>query len=476
MNEFLETLALDAESVRSYDKNGNLHVKVSPLTKVQVRPYYGSEIPGWEKLGLDPQKIYRGYCPAEELSKASMIESTNGIPIQLEHHPDYADDPKLDTRIGSTGTDGAFRYPYLENSLHFTVEDAIKRILDGSMRELSLSYRYLPDFTAGKTPDGEDYDFVMRDISANHVALVESGRAGHDVLVRDSQMQEKSMDVTDKTKGAVDGSPEVEKKEVALASEIAKAANGIVDLHKTDEEGNVMDKESETTATDEDKDAAIKRIIEELIEKGLSPEDAESFAGKLKDLAYAPDEAQDSDETEACDSDEECAEDEDDQEDPSEKLIADGLKACGYDSEPEEFQKAFAEGVRYGEKKEKEEPEKLDREHESEGEKRALGEDSALKRIERRIARKFEAMEECEKTLGKVRFNAYDSASDVYLAALKQEGVKTKGISAAAARDVYRAFMAGKRMGKKNGLAQDSAIKKTDSLLSSKLNQIKKGV
>lgn len=467
-----ETLALDAESVRHYDNNGNLHVKVSHLTKVQVRPYYGSEIPGWERLRLDPKRIYKGFCPAEELSKQETIESTNGIPIQLEHHPDYADAPQLETRIGSTGTDGAFRFPYLDNSLHFTVEDAIKRILDGSMRELSLSYRYTPDFTAGKTPDGEDYDFVMRDITANHVALVEQGRAGHDVLVQDSQMQVKHMDeMTDKTKGAADGEPEVEKKEVALAAEIAKAAKGIVDLHSTDEEGNVVDKGAEPVATDEDKDAAIKRIMAEMVAKGMKPEDAASFMDKLQDLAYNPDTAEDEDETQ-------CASDEDEpkEADPYEQLIADGLKACGYDSEPEEFQKAFAEGVRYGEKKEKEEPKKLDREHESEGEKRALGEDSALKAVERRIARRFEAMEECEKTLGKVRFNAYDSAEDVYLAALKQEGVRTKGIAPAAARDVYRAFMAGKKLGKDSGLAQDSAPKKTESLLSSKLNQIKKGV
>ena len=31
------------------------------------------------------------------------------------------------------------------------------------------------------------YDFIMRDIRANHVALVEEGRAGADVLVYDSK-------------------------------------------------------------------------------------------------------------------------------------------------------------------------------------------------------------------------------------------------------------------------------------------------
>lgn len=479
MNNDRYLLALDAESVRRYDKNGNLHVTVSHLTKAQVRPYYGHEVPDWERLMLDPQKIYRGYCPPEELSKPETIESTNGIPIQLNHHPDYADAPQIKTRVGSTGTDGAFRAPYLDNSLHFTVEDAIKRIVDGSMRELSLSYRYTPDFIPGKTPDGEDYDFVMRDITANHVALVEQGRAGRDVLVQDSHLREaQPMDVTEKNAApvaAADGDPAVEKKEVALADAIAAAANGIKDLHEQDEEGNVVDKPAEEAqAADEDKDAAIKRIIAEMVSKGMKPEDAEGFADALKGLAYT--EAED-DEIELGEDDGEGDEKPAEDNDECAQLIQDGLKACGYDDEPEEFQKAFAEGVRYGERKEKTEPEKLDREHESEGEERALGQDAALKRVERRIARRFTAMDECAQTLGRVRFNAYDSAEGVYLAALKQEGVSIKGVRPEAARAAYLAFMAGKKVSAKRSLAQDAQLKtgRADSILSTKLSQIKKG-
>lgn len=470
-----ERLALDAQSVRRYDNNGNLHVAVSHLTKAQVRPYYGSEIIGWQRLKLEPTKVYYGYAPPEELSRPETIESTNGIPIQLDHHPDYADDPQLKTRVGSTGTDGAFREPYLDNSLHITVENAIRRILDGSMRELSLAYSYTPDFTSGKTPEGDPYDFIMRDISANHVALVEQGRAGRDVLVQDSQLREVGpMDDKEKTTPAADGDPAVEKKEVALARAIGEAAKGIEDLHTQDQEGNVIDKpaEDEPVAEDEDKDAAIKRIIAEMVSKGMKPEDAEGFADALKGLAYAEAEAED-EEINIGEEAEKPAEDEDE----CAQLIQDGLKACGYDEEPEEFQKAFAEGVRYGERKEKTDPEKLDREHESEGEERALGQDAALKRVERRIARRFTAMDECAQTLGRVRFNAYDSAESVYLAALEQEGVSIKGVRPEAARTAYLAFMAGKKVSAKRSLAQDAQLKtgKADSILSTKLSQIKKG-
>ena len=75
----IEKIALDAQSKRTYDENGFLHVSISPLTRVQVAPYRGCEIPGWQELGLEPERVYRGYRPASELSKPETIESVNGI-------------------------------------------------------------------------------------------------------------------------------------------------------------------------------------------------------------------------------------------------------------------------------------------------------------------------------------------------------------------------------------------------------------
>ena len=55
------SVALDSTSVRTVDDNGFLHVEKSPLTRVQVAPYYGKEIAGWRELGLDPEQIYHAY-------------------------------------------------------------------------------------------------------------------------------------------------------------------------------------------------------------------------------------------------------------------------------------------------------------------------------------------------------------------------------------------------------------------------------
>ena len=88
------------------------------------------------------------------------------------------------------GTDAVYEKPYLKNSMTVTDAQAIGYIEDGTAKEISCSYRFTPDFTAGTytEADGSEvhYAFIMRDIRGNHVALVPEGRAGHDVHVADS--------------------------------------------------------------------------------------------------------------------------------------------------------------------------------------------------------------------------------------------------------------------------------------------------
>lgn len=68
MNKDDRCIAFDSASMRTVDANGFLHVERSPLTRVQVAPYLGREISGWQAQGLDPEKIYHAYRPPEELS------------------------------------------------------------------------------------------------------------------------------------------------------------------------------------------------------------------------------------------------------------------------------------------------------------------------------------------------------------------------------------------------------------------------
>lgn len=177
-------IAFDRASVRDVDIDGRMHVGVSNISKANVCPYRGKEIPNYEDLGLDADEIYQLYRHPEELAKSA--PTFNRVQLLKRHVPVSADDHRPYDVIGTTGSDASYEHPYLRISLSIWEQDAIDDVLSGDKRELSCGYHYVADMTPGVTPDGERYDGVMRSIIGNHVAIVEDGRAGSDVVVGDS--------------------------------------------------------------------------------------------------------------------------------------------------------------------------------------------------------------------------------------------------------------------------------------------------
>lgn len=161
-----------------------MHVASTHISKANVCPYLGKEIPGWDALGLNPEKIYRLYRDPAELEKAA--PTFNNLPLLRKHIQVSADAPMKDDVVGSIGSDVSFNAPYLDASLCVWDAEAIALIESGALEELSIAYHYTPVMESGITPDGEAYDGRMTDILGNHLALVTNGRAGPDVVVADS--------------------------------------------------------------------------------------------------------------------------------------------------------------------------------------------------------------------------------------------------------------------------------------------------
>ena len=278
----------------------------------------------------------------------------------------------------------------------------------------------------------------------------------------------------------------VEKKEVALAQQVKQGAQKLIDLHTSPAE---QEPHSEA-AGDDDKDAEITSILEDLQKAGADLSKVPGLADRLKGLAAAAAEDEDEDEPAApaedededepaapADPDAAPAEDEDEDEDESAEdedepaaegdegdMVADGLKACGLDGEDPEVQKAFAAGLKY-----------------AKGGANPVGkpvaaQDRALRKIvsivSGRLNAKLNAAEECRKTRGRVKLAAFDSAGDIYRAALRQEGFKTKGLSNSEAMKVYRAVIATKAG--RRGAAMDRKMQKKPSFLGEILNSINK--
>lgn len=254
----IDRLALDRASVRSFDADGRLRVAATPISKANVCPYYGREIPGSEALGLDPDRVYYLLRDPEELARAA--PTFNNIPLLNIHIPVSAIDPQKEYVVGTTGSEAIFDGTYLQNSLAVWDGSAIAGIESHEQKELSSAYRYRADMTPGEY-EGVKYDGVMRDIVGNHVALVEAGRAGPDVVVGDSQPLElQKMAKADKKLAALkpflaqDADMEALKRLLALDAEEEKKAEDEDDEEEDKKDKKVAEDEDDEDKKDDDKD------------------------------------------------------------------------------------------------------------------------------------------------------------------------------------------------------------------------------
>lgn len=180
-------LAFD-RTARRIDADGRLHVERSHISKATVNPYYGKEIPGYDALGLAPDQVYRLLRDPVELERGAVTFAR--LPVLKEHVPltvaNVAEDEELKKLIvGAIGSNIAFNAPYLDADLCVWDAAAIAGIETDKVRELSCAYRYVPVMEAGEF-EGQPYDGRMTEIQGNHLALVEVGRAGSDVVVADA--------------------------------------------------------------------------------------------------------------------------------------------------------------------------------------------------------------------------------------------------------------------------------------------------
>ena len=391
--------------------------------------------------------------------------------------------------------------------------DAIGKIERGEFKELSCSYRYTPDFTPGEV-DGVAYDFIMRDIKGNHVALVPRGRAGSDVAVADSMPAGLAINNTPKgelkemAKFRITEPVQRFKQRRAKALHSVLAADADLGIEKSETElGNLLKAIQVVEAqveggysprdvgVDIDENATVDEITDKLF-PGLEAAAKDKIRAFLLSLkgTKAEEEAAEAVTKPAAKDDEgkmtfaegvKYGEELEKKPGEREKLDkeheSEGMKkALGEDDELSEkmkdpaFKAAFEMGVKYGEKREKADPKRIDRDHEREGEEKYLAEDALpsilaaeRKKIEASFRERNAAAETCQAFLGrKVDPLAYDSADDIYAAALKAEGFNVSEYSPTAYKGMVDALRRSKQTEKWGAgrVAMDSAVSVPDYL------------
>lgn len=178
-------LAFDRSSLRTKDVNGWLHIRDCRISKANVCPYLGREIPYSEKLGLVNDRVYYMYRDASALSAAAYTGER--IPLMLEHlavTAETAQQREVKRKLVGAVSNVRWMPPYLVADLTVWDGEGIEAIESERQTELSPGYNYRPEMLSGVI-NGERYDGRMLDIVFNHLCLVDTGRTGPDVAVND---------------------------------------------------------------------------------------------------------------------------------------------------------------------------------------------------------------------------------------------------------------------------------------------------
>ena len=157
---------------------GYLVCKDVPIARTGIQNYRGMEFGG-----TDPNKIYNIERPEAEVFSKAALASFEGKPVVDEH-------PSEDVQPGNVlqylkGTcrnvhrgEGALSDCIVADLIIYD-NDLIRKIEDGK-RDVSCGYDCLWE------PKDRD-TYVQREIRGNHVAVVNRGRAGHRISIRDSK-------------------------------------------------------------------------------------------------------------------------------------------------------------------------------------------------------------------------------------------------------------------------------------------------
>lgn len=240
-DDMAHTMANDSQ--RTIDDNEFTRVANCIITSAGVFEYLGREIPNYQSLGLDADQIYKLYRPADEIDKAK--DTFKDMPLLDTHLVVYADDIPKSNVIGTLSSDINFDGKDLTCSIVVWDKEAVEQIEAQGKKGLSAGYRYTPVMKSG-VYEGQVYDIIMTELSANHVAQVENPR-NPSSIINDEKI-------------VLKGAKQVSKKKIALDQETGEGSDfdKIVDMLQENPELKDKLLKFLTPAEDEDKEEEYK--------------------------------------------------------------------------------------------------------------------------------------------------------------------------------------------------------------------------
>lgn len=137
------------------------------IARTGIQHYRGDEV------GKPDMAMVRVYRPGTEVFADETLKSAAHRPVTNDHPIEMVTSENWKQHaVGQTGDEVAGEGIFIRVPLMVSDEASIQQIESGK-RELSAGYTCDLDFTPGKTPAGDAYDAIQKNIRINHVAIVQ---------------------------------------------------------------------------------------------------------------------------------------------------------------------------------------------------------------------------------------------------------------------------------------------------------------
>lgn len=196
---FNDTIEVNDSSVRM-TRDGFL-VADARVARTGIQIYAGYEV------GRPEMREVRVYRPEAEVFHKDAMASYSHRPITNDHPPEMVTVDNWSKYGKGHTSDEVVRDGQFVRTQLIMMDKATIDAWKGGKKELSAGYDCELVFEDGKTPDGEQYDAYQKNISQNHLALVDRARGGAALRIGDDNHKgDKMSDVKTRTV-IVDGIP-----------------------------------------------------------------------------------------------------------------------------------------------------------------------------------------------------------------------------------------------------------------------------
>ena len=274
-----DTIKIDAASKFRETDEGYIVVDAK-IARVGIQQYLESQV----KDGGNPEKVVNVMRFPEEVFCPESMRTMSNLTVTNDHPPEGRIDSSTWKKFASGfGGIAAQEGEHLTTTLTITDFEAINQWRSGR-REISVGYR-CEDYYAPGVHDGVNYEYVQRNISGNHIALVDLGRCGGSCRTIDAENKPKEV----KMKIKIDGmSVEIADETAATVVQTALDKRDGVILKMTTDAGNFEKKKEEIEKEIDGLKGKIKDMEEEEKKKEDSAPDVNNLvADRLNNAEVA---------------------------------------------------------------------------------------------------------------------------------------------------------------------------------------------